>query len=62
MKYIVYEYVVPSCLAVPYYARYELKNDKELKNFLFKHQNNLKNIEIFNKTNKCNVDISINIK
>lgn len=61
MKYIIYEYVTPY-FSIPYYARYELKNDKELKNFLFKHQDNLKNIEIFNKTDKCNIDISINIE
>ena len=47
MKYIVYEYIAPYLFNPSKYDRYELKNDKELKEFLFKHQDNLKNIEIF---------------
>lgn len=60
-KYIIYEYC-RGLFQDSKYMRYELRNDNELKEFLFKHQDNLKNIEIFNKTDKCqiNIDISIN--
>lgn len=62
MKYIVYEYIAQFMLAPSTYKRYELKSDKELKDFLFKHQDNLKNIEVFNKSQKCEIKIEINIK
>ena len=61
MKYIVYEYVQMLCYP-SYYKRTELKSDKELKNYLFKHQDNLKNIEIFNKSNKCEIKFEVVIK
>lgn len=62
MKYIIYEYIV-GFLAVPSrYERHELKTDKELKEFLFKHQDNLKNIEIFNKSHKCEINFDVHIK
>ena len=48
MKYIVYEFI--DSLFERKYVRYELKSSKELKDFLFKHQNNLKKIEIFTDT------------
>lgn len=62
MKYIVYEYIAQFMLTPSTYKRYELKSDKELKDFLFKHQDNLKNIEVFNKSQKCEIKIEINIK
>lgn len=62
MKYIVYEYIAQFMFTPSNYKRYELKTDKELKDFLFKHQDNLKNIEIFNKSQKCEIKIEINIK
>ena len=62
MKYIVYEYIAPYLFNLPKYNRYELKNDDELKDFLFKHQDNLKNIEIFNKSNKCEINFEVYIK
>lgn len=52
MKYIIYEYIAQYMFQPARYERHELKTDKELKEFLFKHQSNLKNIEIFNKSNK----------
>lgn len=62
MKYIIYEYVASYMFQPARYDRYEIKTDKELKEFLFKHQNNLKNIEIFNKSNKCKINFEIYIK
>lgn len=62
MKYIVYEYIAPYLFNPSKYNRYELKNDDELKEFLFKHQDNLKNIEIFNKSNKCEINFEVYIK
>ena len=62
MKYIVYEYIAPYLFNPSKYDRYELKNDKELKEFLFKHPDNLKNIEIFNKSNKCEINFEVYIK
>lgn len=62
MKYIVYMYNPPYLLNLGGYVRNELKNDKELKDFLFKHQDNLKNIEVFNKVNKCKINFEIYIK
>lgn len=62
MKYIIYEYIAAYMLQPARYDRYEIKTDKELKEFLFKHQNNLKNIEIFNKSNKCKINFEIYIK
>lgn len=62
MKYIVYEYINQYLFNPSRYERHELKTDKELKDFLFKHQNNLKNIEIFKKSQKCEINIEINIK
>lgn len=62
MKYIVYELKQPAPFSLtmsPYYARSELKNDKELKDYLFNHQDNLKNIEIFNKSNKCKINFQV---
>ncbi len=61
MKYIIYEYIEPF-LQLARYERHEIKTDKELKEFLFKHQNNLKNIEIFNKSNKCNIKFEVLVK
>lgn len=62
MKYIIYEYIV-GFLGVPSrYERHVLKTDEELKNFLFKHQNNLKNIEVFNKSNKCKINFEVIVK
>ena len=60
MKYIVYEFI--DLLFGKAYLRYELKSNKELKDFLFKHQNNLKNIEIFNKSNKCEINFEVHVK
>lgn len=62
MKYIVYELKQPAPFSItmdPYYVRSVLKNDKELKDYLFKHQDNLKNIEIFNKSNKCKINFQV---
>lgn len=61
IKYIVYEYVT-NPLAFNHYTRTELKSDKELKQYLFDHQSNLKNIEIFNKENKCEIKLEVTIK
>lgn len=62
MKYIVYKYNPPYLLNPGGYSRHELKNDKELKDFLFKHRDDLKNIEVFNKVNKCEINFEIYIK
>lgn len=62
MKYIVFEYREQYLLTPAHYKRYELKNDKELKKFIFNHQNHLKNIEIFNKSNKCKINFEVYIK
>lgn len=62
MKYIVYEYIAPYIFNPSKYSRYELKDDDALKEFLFKHQDNLKNIEIFNKSNKCEISFEVYIK
>lgn len=59
-KYIVYEYCL-SLFQGSKYMRYEIRNESELKEFLFNHQDNLKNIEIFNKIDKCQINIEINI-
>ena len=61
MKYIIYE-LVTTLLLGPQYERTTLKNDKELKEFLFKHRDNLKNIEIFNKSNKCEIKFEVTVK
>lgn len=62
MKYIIYEYIVGYMMQPSRYVRHELKTDKELKEFLFKHQDNLKNIEIFNKSNKYKINFEVYIK
>lgn len=62
MKYIVYEYIEGYAFQPSKYERHELKTQKELKEFLFKHQDNLKNIEIFNKSNKCSINFEVIIK
>lgn len=63
MKYIIYE-KTNNLFCVPNYRyeRYELKSDKELKEFLFDHQDNLKNIEIFSKAHKCDINFEVFIK
>lgn len=61
MKYIVYEYVIDS-FSLSRYRRIELKNDKELKQYLFDNQRNLKNIEIFNKEDKRDIKFEVTIK
>lgn len=62
MKYIVYEFIPVSLVQFSSkYNRYEIKSDEELKEFLFKHQNNLKHIEIFNKSDKCEINFEIHI-
>lgn len=61
MKYIVYEYIAAYMFQPSMYKRYEIKTDKELKDFLFRHQNNLKNIEIFSKSNKCKINFEVYI-
>ncbi len=58
MKYIIYELIYTPFLDFQY-RRTELKNDKALKNYLFKHKNNLTNIEIFNKSNKCEIKFEV---
>lgn len=60
MKYIVYEFT--DLLFGEAYSCYESKSNKELKDFLFKYQNNLKNIEIFNKSNKCEINFEVHVK
>lgn len=62
MKYIIYEYIAQYMFQPARYERHELKTDKELKEFLFEHQSNLKNIEIFNKSNKCKINFEVYIK
>lgn len=61
MKYIIYE-LVQTPLIGHQYERTTLKNDKELKDYLFKHRNNLKNIEIFNISNKCKIKFEVTVK
>ncbi len=61
MNYIVYEKKYNMFVGQTI-ERTELKNDKELKDFLFKHKDNLSNIEIFNKANKCEIKFEVKIK
>lgn len=62
MKYIVYKNITGYFDLEKRYERTELKNDKELKNYLFDNQHNLKNIEIFTESKKVNININIEIK
>lgn len=62
MKYIIYEYCPTYGFIPSRYERHELNTDEELKEFLFKRQDNLKNIEIFNKSNKCEIKFEVYIK
>lgn len=62
MKYIIYEYISQVFFEPSKYERHVLKTDKELKEFLFKHQSNLKNIEIFSKSNKCEINFEVIVK
>lgn len=62
MKYIVYEYSTNVLGFNGEYQRVELKNDKELNDYLFRHQDNLRNIEIFSKSNKCKVEFNVIIE
>lgn len=61
MKYIVYEYFTKP-FDFGHYRRTELKSDKELKQYLFDNQRNLKNIEIFNKEDKRDIKFEVTIK
>ena len=65
MKYIIYELLPKDVYDLSPWYQYErtiLKNDKELKDYLFKHRDNLKNIEIFNKSNKCEIKFEVTVK
>lgn len=62
MKYIVYEFIKetnPFSIRGDYYVRHEVRNDNALKDFLFRHRDNLSNIEIFNTSGKCKIDFNI---
>lgn len=63
MNYIIYV-KEQNLFSVPIYRyeRYELKSDEELKQFLFDRQHNLKNIEIFNTSHKCEINFEVFIK
>ena len=58
MKYIIYMKELIPFLGWQY-KRVEIKDDEKLKNFLFKNKDNLSNIEIFTKENKCKIEFNI---
>ena len=57
-KFIVYRYY--NAILYCNYERVELTK-KELKNYLFKHQTELENIEVFKKSEKTKININVNI-
>jgi hypothetical protein len=57
-KFIVYRYY--NTILYCTYERVELTK-KELKNYLFKHQTELENIEVFKKSEKTKININVNI-
>lgn len=57
-KFIVYRYY--NTILYWTYERVELSK-KELKNYLLKHQGELKNIEIFKKEERAKVNINVSI-
>lgn len=61
-KYIVFEFIRrtnPFDIVGDRYERHEIKTDKELKDFLFKHKDNLSNLEVFSKVNKCKIEFNV---
>lgn len=60
MKYIVFQKYY-NMFQGDNIERIELNTDEELKDYLFKNKDNLNNIEIFNKQDKVEIKIDINI-
>lgn len=57
-KYIVYRYFDNVLFYT--YERVEL-TEKELKDYLYEHQTELKNIEVFKEEGKCKVEMQVDI-
>lgn len=58
-KYIVYRYY--NAILYWAYERIEL-SEKELEQYIEKHLGELKNIEIFTRENKIQLEVNVNIK
>lgn len=58
-NYIVYRYFFNTMLWT--YERLEL-SEKELKKYIVKHQNEMKNIEVFFKSERVKISIDVNVE
>lgn len=59
-NYIVYRYFLNAIMFWTY-ERLEL-SEKELKKYIVKHQNEMKNIEVFRKSERIKISIDVNVE